>query len=275
MILLVTRSTYWSRGRIEADAAIIESVQKELQNRGYETELVSENKLCSNRTLFEQDNTPQVVLSMARNKASLLALAALQYNGSTIINPVTAVNLCKTRSRQWFVLKFINKNCLKASVFDSVEQLKNQWNSYPCWVKTDRKAFFVENRDCCPELKGKIVVTEHINGCVVKFYAVGIQIVGWCYVSAANSRFGEISHNDSEHEYAFDLEQLNALVKTVAEKTGLSVFGGDVIVSPSGTLTLIDVNDWPSFSMCRETAAVRIADMVQKECNIAENGKEN
>lgn len=262
MILLVARSKYYSHGREQADAAIIEAVQTELQNRGYETELVSENNLCNNIALFEQDKAPQTVLSMARNKASLQALAALQYNGSAIINPVTAVNLCRKRSKQWFILKFINRNHLKGAVFDSVEQMKNQWNSYPCWVKTDRKSYFVENMECCSDLKGSIVVTEHVEGCVVKFYAVGTQVVGWYYVSAGNSRFGEVSHNDSEHEYDFDMDSLNAMVKSVADKTGLCIFGGDVIVSPCGVLTLIDVNDWPSFSMCRDVAAGRIVDMV-------------
>ena len=45
---------------------------------------------------------------------------------------------------------------------------------------------------------------------------------------------------------------------------GLDVFGGDVIVSSRGELTLIDLNDWPSFAPCRERAAYAIADFIIK-----------
>lgn len=272
MILLVARSKYYSRGREQADAAIIGSVESLLRNNGYETRLIPETALCGDKTLFEPDNTPQVVLSMARNKDSLSALAALQYNGATVINPVTAVNLCRKRSKQWYILKFVNREKLKGAFFDSMEQLKDSWSIYPCWIKTDRKSRFVENVDRCPDLKGRLVVTEHIEGSVVKFYAVDSRIVGWFYVSAADSRFGEAVHNDLIHKYAFDMANLDSIVAYVAAKTGLMVFGGDVIVSPDGRLTLIDVNDWPSFGRFRETAANRIVELIK---HYIDDGKEN
>ena len=49
-----------------------------------------------------------------------------------------------------------------------------------------------------------------------------------------------------------------------AAAVGLDIFGGDVIVSPAGELTLIDLNDWPSFAPCRERAAYAIADFIIK-----------
>ena len=42
----------------------------------------------------------------------------------------------------------------------------------------------------------------------------------------------------------------------------LPVFGGDFIVDPDGVARLIDLNDWPSFSACREEAADAIARLV-------------
>jgi hypothetical protein len=45
---------------------------------------------------------------------------------------------------------------------------------------------------------------------------------------------------------------------------GLDIFGGDVIVSPEGELTLIDLNDWPSFAPCRERASYAIAEFISK-----------
>ena len=44
-----------------------------------------------------------------------------------------------------------------------------------------------------------------------------------------------------------------------ATAAGVDIFGGDVIVGPSGELTLIDLNDWPSFAPCRDAGAGAIA----------------
>jgi hypothetical protein len=37
-----------------------------------------------------------------------------------------------------------------------------------------------------------------------------------------------------------------------------------VIVSREGDLTLIDLNDWPSFAPCRERASYEIAEFISK-----------
>jgi hypothetical protein len=43
---------------------------------------------------------------------------------------------------------------------------------------------------------------------------------------------------------------------------GLDVYGGDWIVQTDGTPVLIDLNDWPSFSPCREEASEAIAQRI-------------
>ena len=45
----------------------------------------------------------------------------------------------------------------------------------------------------------------------------------------------------------------------LAEAVGLKVYGGDCIVDETGHFYMIDFNDWPSFSRCREEAATAIA----------------
>ena len=42
---------------------------------------------------------------------------------------------------------------------------------------------------------------------------------------------------------------------------GLEVYGGDCIVRQDGTFAIIDFNDWPSFSRCRNDAAKAIASL--------------
>ena len=37
------------------------------------------------------------------------------------------------------------------------------------------------------------------------------------------------------------------------------LYGGDAVVSSEGDIRIIDFNDWPSFSACRDDAAKAIA----------------
>jgi len=39
----------------------------------------------------------------------------------------------------------------------------------------------------------------------------------------------------------------------------IDVYGGDAIIDAEGRISIIDFNDWPSFSRCREEAADAIA----------------
>ena len=47
-----------------------------------------------------------------------------------------------------------------------------------------------------------------------------------------------------------------------AETLGLFVYGGDAIIGRDGSITIIDVNDWPSFAPVREEASRAIADLI-------------
>jgi len=58
---------------------------------------------------------------------------------------------------------------------------------------------------------------------------------------------------------AFDPDALSATTARAAAALGLEVYGGDAIVSEGGTLTVIDLNAWPSFALFRPVAAARIA----------------
>ena len=92
----------------------------------------------------------------------------------------------------------------------------------------------------------------HRAGDEIKFYGVsGGEFFNWFYSGATR-------------KYAFDFSALGNLANQAAAAAGLDIFGGDVIVSPSGELTLIDLNDWPSFAPCRERASYAIADFITR-----------
>ena len=94
-------------------------------------------------------------------------------------------------------------------------------------------------------------VQAHRAGDEIKFYGVTGGFFHWF-------------HSGEARKYPFDFAQLETLARRAATAAGLDIFGGDVIVSPAGELTLIDLNDWPSFAPCRERASYAIADFITR-----------
>jgi len=68
-------------------------------------------------------------------------------------------------------------------------------------------------------------------------------------------------------EAPVDAGALRDLAERAAAAAGLDVYGGDLIVERSGRLTLIDLNDWPSFAPCRPAAAAAIADYLTRRAH--------
>jgi hypothetical protein len=103
-------------------------------------------------------------------------------------------------------------------------------------------------------------VQAHHEGDEVKFYGVaGGRFFHWFYPS------------DQPVRYPLEPAALERLATCAAAAAGLDIFGGDVIVSPAGELTLIDLNDWPSFAPCREPAAEAIAGYLMGHIDVAWN----
>src|SRR5204863_8400343 len=96
----------------------------------------------------------------------------------------------------------------------------------------------------------------HRDGEEIKFYGVCGGFFLWFYSGQAP-------------KYSFNFAELEDLANRAATSAGLDIFGGDVIVSSSGELTLIDLNDWPSFAPCRERASYAIADFITRRIHAA------
>ncbi len=100
----------------------------------------------------------------------------------------------------------------------------------------------------------------HVPGDLVKFYGVADTDFFYYFypTDTGRSKFGSEEHNGKAHHYAFAAEAMKAAVDRLAHATGVVVYGGDAIVRADGTFVIIDFNDWPTFSPCREEAASAI-----------------
>lgn len=85
------------------------------------------------------------------------------------------------------------------------------------------------------------IVQSHVEGPVYKFYGVK---------GGFFRAFGLPSGLE---------ERAATLAAQAADAVGLEVYGGDGVVAEDGSIFLIDVNDWPSFSRCRAEAGPAIA----------------
>ena len=109
------------------------------------------------------------------------------------------------------------------------------------------------------------VVSAHVVGDLVKWYAVDGGFFRYYYPSDdGNTKFGDEAINGKANHYAFDADALRQKVEKVAQTIGITAYGGDAIVRADGTFCIIDFNDWPSFSRCREDAAKAIAEAAKR-----------
>lgn len=103
------------------------------------------------------------------------------------------------------------------------------------------------------------VLQRHRPGDEVKFYAVRGGRLFWpCYPKESEG-------------YPFEEPMLHAMAEHAAQTLEIGIYGGDAIISPDGTITLIDLNDWPSFAPCRGAAASAIAKYLKETCHALQN----
>jgi hypothetical protein len=103
------------------------------------------------------------------------------------------------------------------------------------------------------------VLQKHCPGDEVKFYAVRGGKFFWPYYP-----------RDCQG-YPFEEEALRNLAEAAAETLEIDIYGGDAIIAPDGNITLIDLNDWPSFAPCRGAAASAIAHHLKDHYHANEN----
>lgn len=254
----IYREPALSPGKMEQDAAILEEVLEHLSARG-----IRVGRLAA-EDLPLQAPEATGVLHLAQGPRALRLLAWWEEGGLLFINSPAAVLRCYRR--HLFPLLASQGFSCPRSRFVSLEEAQAVWpRDFPGsgWLKraevhaegpgdvvrvaTVEEALRVVADFARRRLPG-LIWQEHVPGAEIKFYAVG------------PGRFFQAFWSDSGRPVTGPMtDPLEDLAHRVALLANLSVFGGDVILTPEGYLTLIDLNDWPSFSPCREAAALEIA----------------
>lgn len=259
-VLGVYRERVFSPGKVNEDAAILDGALGELASQGIPCRAVYPEEL-------ERFSVrPPWVLNMAQSESVLSILEAWGRDGSCIVNSAQAIRNCY-RKALLPILKQAHLPLPESMLLPlrEVEQRAARGDSFlGCWIKRgDVHAMAPGDvmRVLSAEGLGEalqtfrqrgvrdLLIQKHVEGREVKFYAVrgGYFSAFWTPCGTAVSE---------------DLTPLPALADAAAAALGLDVYGGDAIVGPSGGVSLIDINDWPSFSRCCGSAAKSIAGAV-------------
>ncbi len=256
----VIRDPRFSPNAVEKDRAILQAVADRLGG----ALMLEEQDLLS---LTNHDLKGKKWLSMGRRPETLDFLRMRVGQGTLVINNPEGVARCK-------------RTILRRVMENLAVPVPPKSGTYGHWVKRDDGAaqtaadiVYVppENSlqahidDFLRRGINEMVVEAHIPGDVVKFY--GVDSTGFFRIFYPSddgmSKFGQEKVNGPAGHYVFDIGSLQRKVESVARFLEVPIYGGDAIVTREGRFFVIDFNDWPSFSRCRDEAADAIASLVE------------
>lgn len=271
--LLISRDRMFSPNSVEKDKAILEAVGLVLEERGMTVTRVAESA-------FTAAHCADVYMSMGRLPSALALLKDKETAGGTVINSAFAVEKC---ARGVIDSLMRGNNIPAAPLYMRERAVLNGCSS------GKDKGYWLKRADACAQTKGDVryakclaeveemlrtfhdrgisdvLITEHVSGDVVKFYGVsGTDFFRVYYpTDDGQTKFGDENINGAARHYAFSVAHLHRDADKLARLTGVKVYGGDCIVSQNGSYTIIDFNDWPSFSRCKAEAAETIASLIE------------
>jgi glutathione synthase/RimK-type ligase-like ATP-grasp enzyme len=256
----INREARFSPNQVQNDSLILSKTSEELIRSGAECRIIKESEIDS--SIAEAD----CIFSMARGEDSVNKLIEIYNNGTLVLNnPNSVLNCYRTNLSVKLSEAGVNFPEFKIVKTDSKEQHKvSDVGERKVWVKRgdvhaihredvtivygDEELNFLLKEFALRNITDA-VIQRHIYGSVIKFYSVkGTDFFYWYYVNGNSIRV--------------DTDQLRYLAEKSAEVLDLIIYGGDAVVSDDGTITIIDVNDWPSFAPARNEASRYIASTV-------------
>jgi hypothetical protein len=262
-LLGLYRERQYSPGRhLSNDVLLLDQIAHRLRERDFAVDLLTLDEAESRRA------DAAIIFSMCQGRSSLENLADWEHEGVRIINsPQAALNTHRDRLPALLVKAGVSFP--PTQLVDTKERadLGSLDLNGGIWLKrgdvhasVTADVQWVDSRERLDAGLAEFsrrgidlaAVQMHRAGDEIKFYGV------------ADGGFFHWFYSGETRNYSFNFTDLENLANQAANVAGLDIFGGDVIVSPSGELTLIDLNDWPSFAPCRERASYAIADFITK-----------
>ena len=262
-LLGLYREKEYSPGRHQSnDAQLLDQIAARLRERKFDVDLMTLEEANGARA------DAAAVFSMCQGREALEHLAQWERDGARIINsPQAALNTHRDRlpklmkeARVAFPPTYlVNTDAMPdpqpldvdAGIWLKRGDVHASVTADVQWIDSLER-LEVGLADFSRRGINRAALQAHRAGDEIKFYGVaGGAFFYWFY-------------SGTPKKYPFDSSKLEALGNQAAAAAGLDIFGGDVIVSPGGELTLIDLNDWPSFAPCRERASYAIAAYITK-----------
>lgn len=271
----ILRGNEFSPNHIGNDSAIFELTVRKLRSKGFSI------KICNEAEFRESDNFSGRIFGMARDKRTIAKLKAIEQQDTVCINSGSSIENCfrgnMTNLLQEKGIPFPDSRMADTRE-DSTKTFKELGGS-AFWIKRgDFHAMHKEDVSFCSSIEeGNSLLREfalrgietaaisiHLTGDLVKFYGVReTDFFYWFYpFDFCHSKFGDEAINGKSKNYPFSKKMLHFVGNQAAEALGVLIYGGDAIISAEGDIHIIDLNDWPSFAPCRETASEAIAQCI-------------
>ena len=262
----IKRAEAFSPNRVGDDTAIFNAVCDNLRNRGCEVEVFSEEQFIGS------GRKPEVVIGMYRQRPTLMKLQKLEDSGSLVVNSAYGVENCSRERMTRLLLSngIPYPESLILEIGETSREALERAGFEACWIKCadpdpqrkEEAIFCANTEEAAGALRqygdhgiSRVVINRHIEGEWIKFYGVaGSPFFHWYFPSGNSACTPAMKKN-------IDL-RLREIGGAAARALGVTVYGGDCILTPEDCLVVVDLNDWPSFAPCRQEAAHHIADKI-------------
>jgi len=259
-VMGVYREAEYSPGKVEADAAIMDAVIDQLRDSGAETISIDAARFVSGGF-----PTPHLVLAMCQGEAGLARLSAVEEAGAVVINSALAIRNCYR--------DLLGAGLMRAGV--PVPEGVVVRTAAPLDLKPLRtidlsSPMYVKRGDLHalgPHDVLRVEGLEQLEATLMRFARRGVQlafvqqeVVGEVvkfYGVSGGEYFATVAESGT-HLSDAQKRALNQAAATAASALGLEIWGGDAIVKDD-RFSIVDFNDWPSFSRVRDDAARAIA----------------
>ncbi|MBQ8734854.1 MAG: hypothetical protein IJY75_02575 [Bacteroidaceae bacterium] len=268
-IIGIPRAPENSPNMSEKDSLLFNAIVEKLQAKGHAVKIITK--------LDEENEKYDMIFHMSRTMHTLQQIAKYEKSGTTVINSVNSVQNC-SRDKVVYILE---KEGIRQPAYRFIETPEETTTlSYPGWLKKAEgwschaddviyTANANEATEALLQMKSrgvnKALYCKHIEGDIIKFYGVaGNNFFRWHYPDPDKTKFGLERMNGAIQKHCFSEETLKNTAFAAAQAIGVEIFGGDCIVTTTGEIYIIDLNDFPSFSADREEAAESITALIEK-----------